>query len=158
MGLGVGSVGEYVGDVGIELGIRVGLLLGARVGILLGVCVGSDVGRSVGLLVGGVGDKVGIPVGIILGANVGSTVTFSIYDGAFSDASVIGDTNRIIASEDFDASTGHDTDVDNGDWVLASIDFNSGSNTTIVLFITNDFTLTTTDSETFLDDFSIEAN
>ncbi|MGD1844674.1 MAG: PKD domain-containing protein [Salibacteraceae bacterium] len=87
---------------------------------------------------------------------VGSTVTFAIYDAPFSTASTIGDPTAILASEDYDASTGHDTDT----WTEASITFNSGSSTEIVLFITNDYTLngdpSTEESETFLDDFSIE--
>lgn len=87
---------------------------------------------------------------------VGSTVTFTIYDAPFSNASNIGDANSIIQSEDYDASTGHDT----AEWTEASISFNSGSSTEIVLFITNDYTLNgdpdTEESETFLDDFSIE--
>lgn len=89
-------------------------------------------------------------------AGVGSTVTFAIYDAPFSTASTIGDQSFIIASEDYDASTGHDTDA----WTQASITFNSGSSTEVVLFITNDYTLngdpSTEESETFLDDFSIE--
>ncbi|GAB5555832.1 MAG: hypothetical protein SchgKO_00450 [Schleiferiaceae bacterium] len=88
-------------------------------------------------------------------ANVGSTVTFEIYDGAFSTASTIGNSANIIQSADFDSSTGHDTNV----YTEATITFNSGSSSTVVLFITNDYTLngdpTTEESETFLDDFSI---
>lgn len=89
-------------------------------------------------------------------ANVGSTVTFAVYDAPFSTATTIGDANAIIHSEDFDATTGHDTDQ----WTQATITFNSGSSGVIVLFITNDYTLngdpTTEESETFLDDFSIQ--
>lgn len=89
-------------------------------------------------------------------ANVGSTITFDIYDAPFNNASNIGNAGAIVASADFDASTGHDTN----DWVEASITFNSGSSTEIVLFITNDYTLNgdpvDEESETFLDDFSIE--
>ena len=88
-------------------------------------------------------------------ANVGSTVTFEIYDAPFSTASTIGDATKIIKSEDFDAASGHDTNV----WTEAKTTFNSGSSTTIVLFIYNDYTLNgdpvTEESETFLDDFSI---
>lgn len=88
-------------------------------------------------------------------AGVGSTVTFSIYDAPFDNASNIGNSGSIINSEDFDASTGHDTN----DWVEATISFNSGSSTEIVLFIENDSSLNgdpdTQESETFLDDFSI---
>ena len=83
--------------------------------------------------------------------NVGSTVTFEIYDAPFNDATVIGNTGNIIQSEDYDAGTGHDTDT----WTEAKITFNSGNSTEVVLFITNDFTLTTTDSESFFDDFTI---
>ncbi|MEM9053454.1 MAG: PKD domain-containing protein, partial [Bacteroidota bacterium] len=88
-------------------------------------------------------------------AGVGSTVTFSIYDAPFSNASNIGNSDAIIASEDFDETTGHDTNQ----WTEATISFNSGSSAEIVLFITNDFTLNgdpvDQESETFLDDFSI---
>lgn len=88
-------------------------------------------------------------------ANVGSTVTFAVYDAPFDNASNIGNSAAILASEDFDASTGHDSN----DWNEATIDFNSGSSTQVVLFITNDYTLNgdpvEEESETFLDDFSI---
>ena len=91
-------------------------------------------------------------------ANVGSTVTFAVYNAPFNNASNIGNPSSIIQSVDFDASTGHDTDV----WTEATLSFNSGSSTEIVLFITNDYTLNgdpvTEESETFLDDFTIEAN
>jgi len=86
-------------------------------------------------------------------ADVGSNVNFSIYDGPFDDAAVVNDTAFIISSSDFNSSTGHDT----SEWTEATIEFNSGDNTQVVLFITNDFTLTAVDSETFLDDFSITA-
>lgn len=87
-------------------------------------------------------------------ANVGSTVTFQIYDAPFTTAAVVNDVSRIITSSVFDASTGHDTDV----WTEATITFNSGSSSEVVLFITNDYTLTAVSSETFLDDFSIVKN
>ena len=82
---------------------------------------------------------------------VGSTLTFEIYDAPFNTAATIGNAANILRSEVFNASTGHDTNS----WTSASITFNSGSSTEIVLFITNDHTLTATDSESFLDDFSI---
>lgn len=84
-------------------------------------------------------------------ANVGSTITFAIYDAPFNDATVIGNSSNIIKSEDYDSSTGHDTNV----WTEAKITFNSGNSTEVVLFITNDYTLTATDSESFFDDFLI---
>ena len=87
-------------------------------------------------------------------ANVGSRVTFQIYDAPFITAAVIDDASRIIATENFDASTGHDTNT----WTEATITFNSGSSSEVVLFITNDYTLTTIDSESFFDDFSIVQN
>jgi PKD repeat protein len=87
-------------------------------------------------------------------SSVGSTVTFEIYDGPFSTASTIGDATRILSSMDFDATTGHDTSV----YTPATINFNSGSNDTIVLFISNDYTLTATDSETMVDDVTIAEN
>lgn len=85
-------------------------------------------------------------------AAVGSTVTFEIYDAPFNTASTIGNSANILSSQVFNASTGHDTDV----WTEATITFNSGSSSEVVLFMTNDPTLTTTDSESFFDDFSIE--
>jgi PKD repeat protein len=87
-------------------------------------------------------------------SNVGSTVTFEIYDGPFSTAATIGDANRILSSADFDSSTGHDTSV----YTPATINFNSGANDTVVLFIYNDYTLTATDSESMIDDVSIIEN
>ena len=84
-------------------------------------------------------------------SGVGSTVTMAVYDGPFNTAATIGDATRILSSSDFDASTGHDTSV----YTSAVLNFNSGSNDTIVLFISNDHTLTATDSETFVDDISI---
>ena len=84
-------------------------------------------------------------------SGVGSTVTMAVYDGPFNTAATIGDATRILSSSDFDASTGHDTSV----YTSAVLNFNSGSNDTIVLFISNDQTLTATDSETFVDDISI---
>jgi PKD repeat protein len=87
-------------------------------------------------------------------SSVGSTVTFEIYDGPFSTASTIGDATRILSTMDFDATTGHDTSV----YTPATINFNSGSNDTIVLFISNDYTLTATDSETMVDDVTIAEN
>lgn len=89
-------------------------------------------------------------------ANAGTTVTFDIYNAPFDDAAFIDNPgDRIIATEVFNASTGHDTNS----YTLASITFNSGASSEVVLFITNDFTLNGTEdqeSETFLDDFSIE--
>ena len=83
-------------------------------------------------------------------------MTFEIYDAPFNTASTIGDATAILKTEDYDASTGHDTDQ----WTEATISFNSGSSSTIVLFIYNDYTLNgdpvTEESETFVDDFSIE--
>lgn len=88
-------------------------------------------------------------------SGVGSTVTFTIYDAPFTNASNIDKAGSIISSEDFDESTGHDT----SEWTEATISFNSGSSSEIVLFVTNDYTLNgdpdTQESETFLDDFSI---
>ena len=84
-------------------------------------------------------------------SNVGSTVTFEIYDGPFDLASTIGDANHILSSADFDSTSGHDTSV----YTPATVNFNSGSNDTIVLFIYNDYTLTVTDSETMIDDITI---
>ena len=84
-------------------------------------------------------------------SGVGSTVTMAVYDGPFNTAATIGDATSILSSSDFDASTGHDTSV----YTSAVLNFNSGSNDTIVLFISNDHTLTATDSETFVDDISI---
>ncbi|MFK7755488.1 MAG: PKD domain-containing protein [Flavobacteriales bacterium] len=88
-------------------------------------------------------------------AGVGSTVTFTIYDAPFNNASTIENTGSIITSADFDESTGHDTN----EWTEATIEFNSGSSSEVVLFITNDYTLNgdpdTEESESFLDDFSI---
>jgi hypothetical protein len=87
-------------------------------------------------------------------SGVGSTVTFQIYDGPFSAASTIDDATKILSSADFDSTSGHDTSV----YTPAIINFNSGNNDTIVLFIQNDYTLTATDSETFVDDVSISEN
>ena len=87
-------------------------------------------------------------------SGVGSTVTFQIYDGPFSTASTIDDATKILSSADFDSTSGHDTNV----YTPAIINFNSGNNDTIVLFIQNDYTLTATDSETFVDDVSISEN
>ena len=87
-------------------------------------------------------------------SGVGSTVTFQIYDGPFSTASTIGDATKILSSADFDSTSGHDTN----DYTPAIINFNSGNNDTIVLFIQNDYTLTATDSESFVDDVSISEN
>lgn len=88
-------------------------------------------------------------------ANAGTTITARIYDAPFSDASLIdAPGDRLLATEQYDASTGHDTDV----YTKASITFNAGDSSEIVLFITNDYTLDGTEdqeSETFLDDFSI---
>lgn len=88
-------------------------------------------------------------------SGVGSTVTFAMYDAPFDTASTIEDTDAIIATAVFDDSTGHDTN----EWTEATIQFNSGSSSEVVLFITNDYTLNgdpdTQESETFLDDFSI---
>lgn len=88
-------------------------------------------------------------------AGVGSNVTFAIYDAPFDNASNIANTSAILATEDFNAATGHDVNS----FTEAKIQFNSGSSNEVVLFITNDFTLNgdpaTEESETFLDDFSI---
>ena len=85
--------------------------------------------------------------------NVGSTVTFQIYDAPFDSAQVIDDTSHILSSADFDSSTGHDTDV----FMPATITFNSGNNDTVVLLITNDYTLNVSgeNSESFVDDVTI---
>ena len=85
--------------------------------------------------------------------NVGSTVTFQIYDAPFDSAQVIDDTSHILSSADFDSSTGHDTDV----FMPATISFNSGNNDTVVLLITNDYTLNVSgeNSESFVDDVTI---
>ena len=86
-------------------------------------------------------------------AGVGSTVTFEIYDAPFDSAQVIGNSTRILSSEIFDASTGHDTNV----YTPATISFNSGSSSTVVLFITNDYTLNVSgeNSESFVDDVTL---
>lgn len=86
-------------------------------------------------------------------ANVGSTVTFEIYDAPFNDVANIGNASAILQSEDYNAASGHDVDV----YTEATITFNSGASTEVVLFITNDYTINVTgeNSETFLDDFSI---
>lgn len=86
-------------------------------------------------------------------AAVGSTVTFEVYDAPFNTASTIGDPSAILNSAVFDAISGHDTNV----WTEASITFNSGSSTEVVLFISNDYTLndSSLESESFFDDFSI---
>ncbi|MDB9802251.1 lamin tail domain-containing protein [Schleiferiaceae bacterium] len=85
--------------------------------------------------------------------NIGSTVTFQIYDAPFDSAQVIDDTSHILSSADFDSSTGHDTDV----FMPATISFNSGNNDTVVLLITNDYTLNVSgeNSESFVDDVTI---
>ena len=85
--------------------------------------------------------------------NIGSTVTFQIYDAPFDSAQVIDDTSHILSSADFDSSTGHDTDV----FTPATITFNSGNNDTVVLLITNDYTLNVSgeNSESFVDDVTI---
>ena len=85
--------------------------------------------------------------------NVGSTVTFQIYDAPFDSAQVIDDNAHILSSADFDSSTGHDTDV----FMPATISFNSGNNDTVVLLISNDYTLNVSgeNSESFVDDVTI---
>ena len=85
--------------------------------------------------------------------NIGSTVTFQIYDAPFDSAQVIDDTSHILSSADFDSSTGHDTDV----FTPATITFNSGNNDTVVLLITNDYTLNVSgeNSESFVDDVTL---
>tara|TARA_B110000858_G_C17797627_1_gene473362 strand:- start:402 stop:2060 length:1659 start_codon:yes stop_codon:yes gene_type:complete len=84
---------------------------------------------------------------------VGSTVTFQVYDAPFNTASTIDDTGYILSAADFDASTGHDTNV----FTQATINFNSGTSTEVVLFISNDYTLNVSgeNSESFVDDVSI---
>ena len=85
--------------------------------------------------------------------NIGSTVTFQIYDAPFDSAQVIDDTSHILSSADFDSSTGHDTDV----FTPATITFNSGNSDTVVLLITNDYTLNVSgeNSESFVDDVTL---
>lgn len=84
---------------------------------------------------------------------VGSTVTFQVYDAPFSTASTIDDAGYILSAADFDASTGHDTNV----FTQATINFNSGTSSEVVLFISNDYTLNVSgeNSESFVDDVSI---
>lgn len=90
-------------------------------------------------------------------ANSGATVTAQIRNAPFSDAALI-DTpgGTLIKSQVYNAASGHDVDT----FTQASISFNSGSSTEIVLFIFNDYTLNVTggasESESFFDDFSIQ--
>ncbi|WP_258103290.1 PKD domain-containing protein [Marinoscillum sp. MHG1-6] len=80
-------------------------------------------------------DNVDYTLNFFVRQDAGNTLYVDIYDGAFDDASVIDDASRIVASETFDDASGHST----GSYVAASFNFNSGDNTEIVIFITNDY-------------------
>lgn len=94
-------------------------------------------------------------------AGVGTTITVDIFDAPFTDATKIVDQgvtpgSDVIKRQVYNAASGHDVNS----YTEASISFNSGTSTEVFLFIQNDYTLdgATDDdeSETFLDDFSIE--
>lgn len=91
-------------------------------------------------------------------SDAGTAVTVDIYNAPFTDASLVDSPgDRIIATQVYDAASGHDTNS----YTLASITFNSGSSSEVFLFIQNDYTLDGTDdqeSETFFDDFEITDN
>lgn len=80
----------------------------------------------------------------------GNTLNVAIYDAPFSTVDVIGDATKIIASQDYNDASGSNT----GDFIEQSITFESGSSTTVVLFITNDWE--NGSSSVNVDDFSIE--
>lgn len=89
-------------------------------------------------------------------ANSGAEVTAQIRNAPFDDAALVDTPGAtLITSQVYNAASGHDV----SSWTLASISFNSGSSTEIVLFIFNDYTLNVTgganESETFFDDFHI---
>lgn len=86
--VGLGVVGDEVGEVGLEVGNElglgvvgdgVGLGVGDVVGLGVGLGVGDEVGEGVGLGVGlGVGDEVGKGVGLGVGLGVGSAVGLAV--------------------------------------------------------------------------------
>jgi hypothetical protein len=80
----------------------------------------------------------------------GNSITVALYDTVFSTVSIIGNTDYILKSQDYNDASGSNT----GDFVEQSIEFESGENTEVVLFITNDWE--NGSSSVNLDDFSIE--
>ena len=90
--VGLGVVGDDVGEVGLgvgnELGLGVvgdgvGLGVGDVVGLRVGLGVGDEVGEGVGLEIGvsvgdGVGEAVGLGVGVRVGVGVGSAVGLAV--------------------------------------------------------------------------------
>ncbi len=92
-------------------------------------------------------------------AGAGATVTAQIRNAPFDDASLIDNPGAtLIKSQIYNAASGHDVIT----FAPASISFNSGSSTEIVLFIFNDYTLNVenanSESESYLDFFSIVEN
>ena len=74
--VGLGVVGDDVGEVGLGVGNELGL---GVVGDGVGLGVGDEVGEGVGLGVGlGVGDEVGKGVGLGVGLGVGSAVGLAV--------------------------------------------------------------------------------
>lgn len=84
--------------------------------------------------------------------STGNTLTVSLYDAPFNTVSTIGDATKILKSQDYNDASGSNT----GSFIEQSITFESGSSTTVVLFITNDWE--NGSSSVNVDDFSIEEN
>ena len=82
--------------------------------------------------------------------SAGNTLNVAIYDTVFSTVSVIGDSQYIIESQEYNDASGSNT----GSYVEQSIAFNSGDNTVIVLFISNDWE--NGSSSVNVDDFSMK--
>jgi len=82
--------------------------------------------------------------------SAGNTLTTSIYDAPFNTVATIGDGTKIIVTQDYNDASGSNT----GDFIEQYIKFNSGSSTTVVLFITNDWE--NGSSSVNVDDFTIE--
>ena len=80
----------------------------------------------------------------------GNTLNVEIYDGAFDEVSVIGDASRILQSGAYNDASGSNT----GSFIQQEITFESGENTEVVLFISNDWE--NGSSSVNLDDFAIE--
>ena len=88
-------------------------------------------------------------------SDAGTTVTVQVYNAPFDDVASIDDASKIITTSVLNAASGHD----NNSWTEAKVSFNSGSSTTVVLFIYNDWTLDVAggddESESYFDTFSI---
>ena len=78
--VGLGVVGDEVGEVGLEVGNELGLgVVGDGVGLGVGDEVGEGVGLEIGVSVGdGVGEAVGLGVGVRVGVGVGSAVGLAV--------------------------------------------------------------------------------